>query len=159
MCSSDLGLTGIAVSQDVTEGSVVGQAWDEMLLGMKWDTAAHIAAQAVAAIVENPPSQAQCLNINVPNLEIHELRGWRRTAMAHQPGRTSSQMVLEPKIGHDNAFHVRLDWGQPIEVPDDTDIGAVQRGYVSVTWLSPILPLDPGADDHAERAIDRLFRA
>ena len=153
------GITGIAVSQDAAFGSVGGQAWDEMLLGMKWDTAAHVAAQAVEAIVANPPSTPQVLNINVPNEHVADLKGWRRTEMALQSGRTSSDIALIPRIGHENSYTVQMDWGQPIEVPDDTDIGAVQRGYVSVTWLSPILPLDPGADDHAERAIDRLFRS
>lgn len=152
------GITGIAVSQDAAFGSVVGQAWDEMLLGMKWDTAAHVAAQAVGAIVANPPATPQVLNINVPNAEVSELKGWRRTEMANQSGRTSSQVALVPKIGHEDAFNVRMDWGQPMELPEHTDIGTVQRGFVSVTWLSAILPVHPGDDDHAEQAIDRLFR-
>jgi broad specificity polyphosphatase/5'/3'-nucleotidase SurE len=99
------------------------------------------------------------LNINVPNANVDELKGWRRTEMANQSGRTSSQVGLVPKIGHENAFNVTMNWGQPIELPEHTDIGAVQRGMVSVTWLSPIVPVDPGADNHAEHAIDRLFRS
>lgn len=151
------GITGVAVSQDVTEGSVVGQAWDEMILGMKWDTAAHVAAQAVEALAKNPPREPQCLNINVPNVDVSELRGWRRTHVAQQPGRTSSLVRLEPKIGHENAYSVKMDWGQPVQLPEDTDVGAVQRGHVSLTWLSRIMPVDPGDDHHAELAIDRLF--
>lgn len=151
------GITGVAVSQDVTVGSVMGQAWDEMLLGQKWDTAAHVAAHAVESIVANMPSEPQVLNINVPNVEIDELLGWRRTDLAVQPGRTSKPITLEPKIGHENSFHVRMDWGDPVELPENTDAGAVQRGYVSLTWLSRITPMDPGGDHHAELGMDRLF--
>ena len=151
------GITGVAVSQDVTVGSVMGQAWDEMLLGQRWDTAAHVASHAVAALVANRPSEAQVLNLNVPNVPVEELRGWRRTSLATEPGRTMSNVVLEPKIGHDNAFHVRMDYGDPITLPEDTDAGAVQAGYVALTWLSRIMPMDPGADVHAEQALEALF--
>ena len=151
------GVSGIAVSQDAPFGSVEGQAWDDMLRGMQWDTAAHVAAHAVEAFVRKPHREVHCLNINVPNVAVHELRGWRRTHLATEAGRSSSQINLEPKLGHENAFHVRMDWGQPLDLPGDTDAGAVQQGLVSVSWLSRILPLDPGVDDHAEQAFEQLF--
>lgn len=151
------GITGLAVSQDVTVGSVMGQAWDEMLRGQRWDTAAHVASHAVAALVANPPRTPQVLNLNVPNVAVEELKGWKRTELAVQPGRTMANVVLEPKLGHDNAFHVRMDWGDPVPLPEDSDAGAVQAGYVSLTWLSRITTVDPGDDHHAERALDALF--
>ncbi len=151
------GITGVAISQDVTIGSVMGQAWDEMLLGQRWDTAAAVAAKAVEALVANPPAEPQCLNLNVPNVELSELKGWRRTSLALQPGRSMVNIELEPKIGHDGTFHVRMHYGDAVELPEDTDAGAVQRGYVAVTWLSRITPVDPGADHHAERALEDLL--
>jgi len=94
----------------------------------------------------------------VPNVDVEDLKGWRRTSLAAQPGRSMARLELEPKIGHDNAFRVTFHWGEPVALPEETDAGAVQRGYVSVTWLSRILPLDPvdGAH-HTEAALDALF--
>ncbi len=151
------GVTGVAVSQDVTVGSVEGQAWDEMLVGQKWETAAHVAAHAVGALAADLPSEAMCLNLNVPNVAVDELKGWRRTELAMLPGRSMTRLDLEPKIGHDGAYHVRLNWGAAVTLPEETDAGAVQAGYVSVSWLSRIMPIDPGHESVAEKALDALF--
>jgi hypothetical protein len=43
-----------------------------------------------------------------------------------------------PKPGHDNVFDVQMEWGDPQVLPDDTDSGAVEAGYVSITALSRI---------------------
>jgi 5'-nucleotidase len=60
------------------------------------------------------------------------------------PPRTLASAELIPKVGHDDAYDVRMDWGDPIELPGDTDSGAVEAGFVAVTALSRILD-DPGA--------------
>jgi 5'-nucleotidase len=155
------GITGVAVSQDVTVGSVMGQAWDEMLLGQRWDTAAHVAAHVVQALVADLPAEPLCLNLNVPNVDVAELRGWRRTTLAAQPGRSMARIELEPKIGHENSYRVNFHWGDAVELPADSDAGSVQRGYVSVTWLSRITPVQPLGETedlhHSEKALAALF--
>jgi 5'-nucleotidase len=40
--------------------------------------------------------------------------------------------------GHEDAFHVEMSWGELIELPPETDTGAVEAGYVSLTALSRI---------------------
>jgi 5'-nucleotidase len=149
------GITGLAVSQDVTVGSVEGQAWDEMLLGQRWETAAHVAGVAVEALIDDLPAEGACLNINVPNLPVEQLKGWRKTSLALTPTRSMAPIELEPKIGHKEAFRVNMSWGTPIAQPIESDAGAVQAGYVSMTWLSRITPVDvehPGL----EKAFDGL---
>ena len=93
----------------------------------------------------SPPSRAtrSVLNVNVPNRPLDEMAGWRRTEVALLPPRTLASAALTPKVGHDDAFDVRMEWGDPIELPDDTDSGAVEAGYISVT----------AAQSHARRPV------
>ena len=73
------GTTGIAVSQAVTGWEVEGQGDGETQLGQHWDTAATIARTVAGAIVETPPAAAEVLNINVPNVELGNVKGWCHT--------------------------------------------------------------------------------
>jgi 5'-nucleotidase len=151
------GITGVAISQDVDVGSVEGQAWDEMLSGQLWDSAATLAADVVGALLADLPSEAAALNLNVPNLPIEKIKGWRRTTPAALPIRSMVAPALEPKVGHEGAFHVRIGWGSATELPIESDAGAVQAGYASVTWLSRIEPVAPGEGVVAEAALDTRF--
>jgi 5'-nucleotidase len=148
-------VSGIAVSQAVEGFGVEGQGWDDMLAGQRWDTACEIAAATVEAFTTAPPDGAVIVNLNVPNLPLEDIKGWRRTEVASLPPRALAHAELEPKVGHQGTFYVRMGWGDPLELPDDTDSGAVERGYVSVTYLSRITD-DPTADlpDLADRFAD-----
>ncbi len=137
------GISGVAVSQDVTVGAIEGQAWDDMLLGQRWDTAGEVAAQVVGALLDDPPAAPSALNVNVPNLEPGDVRGWRYTTLAARPGRSMTTIRLEPKPGHHDAFSAEIDWGQPTEHGPLTDVGSVRGGYVSLTWLSRIVEEAP----------------
>jgi 5'-nucleotidase len=131
-------ISGIAVSQDVASGAIDGQGWDDMLLQQKWATAAHVAAEVVRAHIAAPPLEAIVLNVNVPNLELAELRGWRYTSVAAVPPRTVVTASLEPKLGHTNAFKVTMEYGEAVTLPEETDGGAVAAGYVSICALSKL---------------------
>ncbi len=138
-------ISGVAISQAVEGFGVEGQGWDEMLAAQRWDTASEVAAAVVQAFADAPPAEALVLNVNVPNLALDEIKGWRRTDVATLPPRALAHADLEPKLGHHDTFHVRLGWGEPLDLPEDTDTGAVERGYVSLTYLSRIAD-DPTAD-------------
>ena len=71
-------IPGIAVSQSVSSFGVEGQAYDEMLAGQHWESAATIAATVVEAMLaEPPPDDAGVLNLNVPNLARRgDQAGW-----------------------------------------------------------------------------------
>ena len=133
------GVSGLAVSQAVNDFGVEGQGWDEMLDHQRWDTAAEIGARVAQAMLDDLPLDPIVLNLNVPNRGLDELAGWRRTEVALLPTRTLAGATLIPKAGHDGAFDVQMDWGDPLVLPEDTDSGAVESGYVAITALSRIL--------------------
>jgi 5'-nucleotidase len=151
------GTSGVAVSQAVAEGGVEGQGWDEMLVDQRWDTAAAVATVVVGALIADPPPAAVVVNINVPNCELDAIRSWRRAEVGAIPPRTVKDVRLEPKIGHPGAFHVRMDWGDAVVLPADTDGGAVERNEVALTYLTGLV-----ADSTVElpaiaAALDRLL--
>ena len=133
------GVSGLAVSQAVDGFGVEGQGWDEMLDHQRWDTAAEIGARVAGAILDDLPAEPVVLNVNVPNRPLDELAGWRRTEVARLPPRTLASAELIPKVGHDGAFDVQMAWGDPLVLPQETDSGAVEAGYVAVTALCRIL--------------------
>lgn len=130
------GLSGVAVSQAVTGFGIEGQGWDEMLIGQKWHSAAEVAASFVEGLVADMPAEPVVVNINVPNVEVADILGWRHAAVGVEPPRRMSQATLEPKEGHDNAFHVRMEWGEAVDLPAHTDGAIVESGFVSVSYLT-----------------------
>ncbi len=153
------GVTGIAVSQAVDTGSVMGQAWDDMIKNQKWHVAAEVATAAVASLAADPLPEPGCLNINVPNLELHDIKGWRRTEVASMVSRTMTTVDVVPKEGHEDAYYLRFEWGpkEVIDHPVDEDVGAVSAGYVSTTWLSKLHASEPVGGELAEQAIEKLL--
>lgn len=139
------GVSGIAVSQAVEDFGVEGQGWDDMLDHQHWDTAAEIGARVARAVLDDLPQDPILLNVNVPNRALHELAGWRRTEVALLPPRTLASATLTPKVGHDGAFDVQMDWGDPLVLPVHTDSGAVEAGFVTVTALQRMTD-DPSVD-------------
>jgi len=138
-------VSGIAISQAVQGFGVEGQGWDEMLADQRWDTACEVAAAVVDAFAAAPPDESVVINVNVPNLPLAEIKGWRRAEVATLPPRALAHAHLDPKLGHQDTFHVRMSWGDPLELPEHTDTGAVERGYVAVTFLSRLAD-DPTAE-------------
>jgi 5'-nucleotidase len=136
-------ISGVAVSQAVAGDGIEGQGWDEMLIGQKWDSAAAVASAFVEGFVAELPAEPTVVNLNVPNLDIAEIKGWRHARVGLEPPRKVSSAVLEPKVGYDGAFHVRMEWGEALDLPDDSDGGLVENGYVAVSYLTRL--------EHGER--------
>lgn len=150
-------ISGVAVSQAVAGFGVEGQGWDEMLVGQKWDAAAEVAATFVGGLVTSLPEHPVVVNLNVPNREVADIRGWRIARVGHEPPRRMSTAVLEPKEGHDGSFYVRMQWGDAVSLPADTDGGLVEADYVSVSYLSAIAH-EPRLDlEMAEKHLSSLF--
>lgn len=129
------GVSGVAVSQSVVGLGVEGQGWDEMLIGQQWDTAAAVAAAFVAGLVADLPADPVVVNLNVPNVAIDEIKGWRHARVGLEPPRKVSSAVLEPRIGHKDTYSVAMQWGDALDLPADSDGGIVEDGYVAVTYL------------------------
>lgn len=151
------GVLGLAVSQSVKDLGVEGQGYHEMLAGQRWETAAEVAVRAARALLAHPPAEAGVLNLNVPNLPISEIGGWRWTEVGHGPPQAMSKAILEPKPGHEHAYTVRFDWARENPQPPHTDTGAIQADLISATWLSRITALDwetPAIDAALDQLLD-----
>lgn len=149
------GISGVAVSQSVTGFGVEGQGWDEMLIGQQWATAATVADVVVGGLIAQAPDEPVVLNLNVPNVPVEEILGWRRTEVGTLPQRAMAVAYMEPMVGHEGAFSVKMTWGEAVELPITTDVGAVDAGEVSITYLTRLEADGPDATTEAERHLDR----
>ena len=154
------GINGVAVSQAVDEGGYMGQGIEEMIKDQKWDSAAEIAAIAEEEMSTNLPKEASVLNINVPNLELSEMKGWRETKVGTDLIRQMTQVDIEPKIGHEGTFHLKLKWGERIPPSSiENDVGAVANGYVSISWLSRLISQGPPIESSVEGRFNSVFES
>jgi 5'-nucleotidase len=146
------GITGVAVSQAVEGFGVEGQGWDEMLRGQVWDGAAAVANAVVGALRCGPPGAPVVVNLNVPNLEVAGMDGWRIASVGRIPPRVVAAATLEPKLGHPGSFRVAMKWGDAVSLPEGTDGGAIERGQVSVTLLGTLADSCTAAETDATAA-------
>ena len=147
------GMTGVAVSQAVHGFGVEGQGWDEMLSGQVWAGAAEVAGAVVGALRDGLPRTPVVANLNVPNLAVADMAGWRLTSVGRIPPRVIADASLEPKVGHPGSFRVAMKWGDAVSLPEGTDGGAIERNQVSVTLLGAL------SDSHAERDLGAITSA
>ena len=147
------GISGVAVSQAVSGFGVEGQGWDEMLANQCWDSAAAVAAAVVSGLVTNPPRSPVVINVNVPDLPIEQIKGSRRASVGAVPPRGMTVANLEPKVGHDDAFYVRMNWGDAVSLPPETDGGTVEEDFVAITYLSRFADEGPAELTPAEQAV------
>ena len=150
------GIPSLAVSQSVREFGLEGQGYHEMLAGQLWESAAAVAVSAAQAMLAAPPPEVGVLNINVPNLAIDDIKGWRWTSVGHGPPRSMSKAILEPKLGHEGSYLVKFDWANETPQPVETDTGAVLEDLVSISWLSRITALELSTPT-VDTALNRLF--
>jgi hypothetical protein len=68
-----------------------------------------------------------------------------------------STATLEPKVGHEGGFYVRMAWGEAAELPQDTDGGMVADGYVAVSYLSSIVNSERDDLSAAEASMSKLI--
>jgi len=134
------GVSGVAVSQAVLGFGIEGQGWDEMLVGQKWDTAAAVAQAYVRGLLQNLPEDPAVVNINVPNVELSEIKGWKHADVGVAPNRTMATAELIPIEGHTDAFDVKMSWGAAEATPKGTDTALIEDGYVTVTNLGRLMP-------------------
>lgn len=131
-------IPSIAVSQSVAGFGVEGQGWDEMLVDQQWHTAAEVAAVVAEALLAAPVEPAPVVNLNVPNCSLDEIDGWRHAEVGTTPPRSVASVTLVPKEGYEHTFTVQMTWGDPVELPPETDGGIVERNAVAVSYLTRI---------------------
>ena len=136
------GVSGIAVSQAVREFGIEGQAWDQMLLDQKWESAGAVAALVAAEVLSDLPQDPVLINLNVPNLPVDQIKGWRRTTVGVSPNRALFDATLEPIVGLRDAYSVTMSWGDILDLPPESDGGAIRADEVSITYLSRMVSAD-----------------
>lgn len=95
-----------------------------------FETAALFAVTVVKFITENPLPYDTFLNVNVPNLAAGLVKGIRLTRQGKRTYDGAIQEVFSPR----GERHYWIGGGTPYwERAEDTDISAVEEGYVSVT--------------------------
>ena len=130
---------------------------DEVLVDQHWNTAALVGQAVATSLAADPPAAAAAVNVNVPNLPMDEVKGWRHTVIGSAPPRSLSTAQLVPKDGHAGTYRVEMHWGEPDELDMHTDGGAVMAGLVSLTWLNRLHEDAPPDDDPAARGLADLL--
>ncbi|CAN5782274.1 hypothetical protein BH18ACT2_BH18ACT2_18360 [soil metagenome] len=133
------GLSAVAVSQAVAGFGVEGQGWDEMIADQHWDAAATIGSRVVAAVLRTRPDEPVVVNVNVPNLPIEDLRRWRHAQIGLLPPRAVVEATMEPIEGREGVFAIRFGWGDAVELPPETDGGAIERDEVTISYVSRLV--------------------
>jgi 5'-nucleotidase len=117
------GTPGIAMSLD---GAGVPQGT------LDYQVAARVARLVVRKVIQHGLPAGVFLNVNLPNLPICELKGIQLTRQGLRVYRDRLDIRQDPR-GHDYYW---IGGDTPTGIPEDgTDVGALARGYVSVTPL------------------------
>ncbi|MGH7871112.1 MAG: 5'/3'-nucleotidase SurE [Candidatus Binatia bacterium] len=145
----DLVISGINkgpnLGDDIIYSGTVSAAIEGALLGLPaiavslvtfkdfdFRAAAEFMAMLVARIAERGIPPKTLLNVNVPPLPKHELKGWRATRMGKRHYSENIVERIDPRGG-------KYYWigGDDLGFADEagTDCKAVQEGFVSVTPL------------------------
>ncbi len=156
------GITGIAVSQKTDFSALIGQGTP---VEQKWETAAKIAGAVVAGVIAKPPAQAAAININVDNIDLSEVRGWKRAqpisppvSWATSPGENTTPAVSQIPTDDPDRFELKMNWNRERpEPPAGSDAAAVNDGYAAITWLTDLAEDPDAGTGEVDEALDQLF--
>jgi 5'-nucleotidase len=130
LTAANFGVRGLAVSIDV-------QGTPEERSEPRWATAASVGVAATNWLVD--AADGTVLNVNVPDLEVGELRGARWATLA-EIGTVRSAVVECPAERGRLQMELRPSGA---ELPPDSDTALVQEGFVAVTALTGIQAAPP----------------
>ena len=119
-----------------TEGTILGIPSMAISLATfkdpVWDTAKRVAREMVARLQSDGLPQETLLNVNVPNIPLDKLQGTRITRM----GRSRYIETFERRTDPRGRAYYWMDGEMALlEDPADTDLQALDDGYVSLTPL------------------------
>ena len=150
------GITGIAISQE-SVNSLVETFSAHETSEQKWETAAQIAALVVSNLQETPLPEPSVLNINVPNAEISQIKGWVRAKIGDTFA-TQRLLTVEPSSEKKDTYKLIMGNGERVShLPIEIDTGAVANGYISVTWVSKLSLEEAPFGESVEASLDAHF--
>jgi len=149
-------IPSVAVSQHLTGFSAEGQVWEDLLVGQKWHVAAEVTSSLIEGLVQDDIGDSPVINVNVPNLEIDQIKGWRFTDIGREPPRAVEKIELEP-TSDERTFRVSMSWGEENSQSPDVDSGAVMHDEISVSYLSRIVAIPPPPVSTLGQALENLL--
>ena len=150
-------IPSLAVSQHVTGFGVADQTYDDLIAGQKWHVAAEVASSVIEGMLRDNVGDSPVINLNVPNLELDQIRGWRFTELGPEPSRAINRVELRPAVDDDGAFNVSMFWGDETFQAPEFDAGAVVNDEISISYLSRIVALEPPKDSTIGSALTNLL--
>ena len=145
----DLVVSGINhgpnMGDDVTYSGTVAAAFEGRLLGLPgvafsnitWKPAhladsAKVAAGLIEALIARKLPRETLLNVNIPDLPLAEIRGYRWTHLGVRVYRDEIVAKVDPR----GRSYYWIGGDPPVWEPDDqSDFGAISAGYASITPL------------------------
>ncbi|MDI1229637.1 MAG: 5'/3'-nucleotidase SurE [Methylobacter sp.] len=136
---------GSNLGDDVLYSGTVAAATEGRFLGLPavaislvgsnpshFDTAAHVAVTLLQQLINKPLPQDTILNVNVPDVAIKDLKGYRATRLGQ---RHKSEPVIKSKDPRGRIIYWVGPPGAEQDAGPGTDFYAVNTGFVSVTPL------------------------
>ncbi len=150
-------IPSVAVSQHLTGFDAEGQVWEDLIVGQKWHVAAQIASTLIEGLLQDDIGDSPVLNVNVPNLELDQIRGWRFTDIGTEPPRAIERVELE-STPEERTFRVSMSWGDENHQSSEVDTGAVMNDEISVSYLSRIVAIPPPPASILGGALESLLK-
>ena len=136
---------GSNLGDDVIYSGTVAAAMEGRLLGLPaiavslasthcrhYDTAAQVARRLVVQLASQPLDSNVILNVNVPDVTLDELNGFRATRLGHRHRSEPVVRMLDPR--GEPVYWVGPS-GSEQDAGPGTDFDALRAGFVSVTPL------------------------
>ena len=118
-----LGLPAVAVS--IVVDSVKGKRQTR-----NYDTVTHFLKKIIQHVMTHPLPQDTILNVNVPNLNIDEIKGVKITRLGNRHKAENAIPITDPR-------GFKMYWigpaGPEADAGEGTDFHAVKNGYVSIS--------------------------
>ena len=150
-------IPSVAVSQHLTGFDAEGQVWEDLIVGQKWHVAAQVASTLIEGLLQDDIGDSPVLNVNVPNLELDQIRGWRFTDIGTEPPRGIERVELE-STPEERTFRVSMSWGDENHQSSEVDTGAVMNDEISVSYLSRIVAIPPPPASILGGALESLLK-
>jgi len=119
-----------------------------------YETAAVVAARFIKRLQAHPLPSDQIININVPDIPLHELAGVKVTRLGYRHKAETMKRMQDP-WNRDIFWYGSL--GQELDASEGTDFHAVKENYASVTPLTVDMTAHQSLQSMSEWASDLII--
>lgn len=136
---------GSNLGDDVIYSGTVAAATEGRFLGLPavaislasaepvhFETATHVAVTLLRRLIEKPLPKETLLNVNVPDVPLHKLKGYQATRLGQ---RHKAEPVVKSRDPRGRSIYWVGPPGPEQDAGPGTDFYAIKTGYVSITPL------------------------